>query len=69
MPQSGDFYWNDVKPFLVVVCGAAFAAAAKEFKCEMSTVGRCLANFEEKIGRQVLTRVPGRHGSPGHRSG
>src|SRR6266404_8879438 len=54
--NHGMFDWDDLKYFLAVARHHSTTAAARALGLSQSTVQRRLAEFERRIGRQVVTR-------------
>jgi DNA-binding transcriptional LysR family regulator len=50
--------WNDLRHFLAAYRQRSLAGAARELRCEHTTVGRRLAALEAALGTRLFTRTP-----------
>jgi DNA-binding transcriptional LysR family regulator len=50
--------WDDVRYFLAVARGGSVRAAAERLGVNHSTVLRCIAQLEERLGAQMFEKLP-----------
>jgi DNA-binding transcriptional LysR family regulator len=50
--------WNDLRYFLAAARAGSLAAAARELKCEHTTVGRRIAALESALSAKLFARTP-----------